>query len=72
MTDTWDKMIADDDADLVAEIKADAVKYVTHLLTSNVAAAVVIEKKYGLYGLTPQQVSDQLHAMTQPVEGGAA
>jgi hypothetical protein len=72
MIDAWDQMLADDDADLVAEIKADAVRYTTHMLTGNTDAAILIEKKYGLYGLSPQQVSEQLHAMTLPIGGLAS
>lgn len=72
MTDPWDRMLAMDDAELVAEIKADAAAYTMHFGAGNIAACVTIEKKYGLYGLSPQQVSEQLHEMTLPIQGGVA
>lgn len=72
MTDPWDTMLAQDDAELVAEIKADKAAYAFHMHAGNVAACVTIEQKYGLYGLSPQQVSEQLHEMALPIERGVA
>ena len=72
MADPWDEMLEQDDAEVVAEIKADMVAYTLHLAAGNISACIAIEKKYGLYGLSPQHVSEQLHAMTLPIEGGAA
>lgn len=71
MTDHWDTMIEKDDAELVAEIKADEAAYTLHMHAGNVAACTDIEKKYGLSGHSPQQVSEQLHEMALPI-GGAA
>jgi hypothetical protein len=72
MTDAWDTILAQDDAELLAKIKADKAAYAFHVRDGNVAACIEIEQKYGLYGLSPQQVSEQLHEMAQPIEGGAA
>jgi hypothetical protein len=72
MVDPWDAMIEGDDAEVLAEIKADMAAYTMHLGAGNISACISIEKKYGLYGLSPQHVSEQLHAMTLPIEGGAA
>jgi hypothetical protein len=71
MTDPWDTMIEGDEAEVIAEIRSDMIAYSVHMLSNNTAAAIAIEQKYGLYGLSPQQVSEQLHEMTLP-EGGAA
>lgn len=70
MTDHWDTMIEKDDAELLAEIKADMAAYTFHLRAGNVAACISIEKKYGLFGLSPQQVSEQLAEMSKPEGGG--
>lgn len=67
----WDTMIAGADAEVAAEIKADGAAYAFHMRGGNVAACVTIEQKYGLFGLSPQQVSEQLHEMSLPI-GGAA
>lgn len=72
MTDAWDTMLTQDDAELLAEIKADEAAYAYHHHAGDVAACVTIEQKYGLYGLSPLQVSEQLHEMTLPIEGGVA
>jgi hypothetical protein len=69
MTDHWDTMIEKDDAELVAEISADKAAYTFHMCAGNVSACIDIEKKYGLYGLSPQQVTQQLHEMSQPMGG---
>lgn len=71
MTDPWDAMISGADAEVAAEIRADAVAYTRHLIAANTDACIRIEKKYGLYGLSPQQVSEHLAEMSKP-EGGAA
>lgn len=71
MTDHWDTMIEKDDADLVAEIKADGAAYAFHRHAGNVAACTDIEKKYGLSGNSPQQVSQHLHEMALPIGGEA-
>lgn len=72
MIDLWDAMITGDDEDVAAEIRADLTAYALHLGAGNHSACVNIEKKYGLYGLTPEMVSFQLAEMSKPVEGGAA
>lgn len=72
MTDSWDAMIAGDDDEVTAEIAADKAAYGYHLRDGNVDACIKIEKKYGLFGLSPQQVSEQLAEMAKPAEGGAA
>lgn len=71
MTDAWDTILLQDDAELVAEIKADTAAYTFHRHAGNVAACVSIERKYFLHGLSPDQVSEQLTEMSKP-EGGAA
>lgn len=71
MTDHWDTMIEMDDAELVAEIKADIVAYATHTLSGDATAALVIERKYGFTGLPPHEVALQLAEMALPI-GGAA
>lgn len=69
MADTWDEMLANADAAILAEINADKAAYAKYTAAGNTAAATGIEKKYGLYGLSPQQVAEQLHQMALP-EGG--
>jgi len=69
LTDTWDEMLASEDAALVDEIKSDLTSYAAYTTAGNMAAAIVIEQKYGLFGLSPQQVSEQLREMTLPIEG---
>jgi len=71
MTDAWDDMIARSDAELCAEIDADRIAYLQHLMQGNVDACIRIEKRWGLFGLSPQQVSEQLAELSKP-EGGAA
>jgi hypothetical protein len=71
MTDAWDEMISKDDAELVAEIKADLAAYAYHMRDGNVDACIAIEKKYGFFGLSPQQVSEQLCEMSKPEGEGA-
>ena len=68
----WDAMIAGDDDEVAAEIRADATAYGKHLAAGRHDACVAIEKKYGLYGLTPEMVSFQLAEMAKPTEGGTA
>lgn len=72
MNVSWDAMIAGDDAEVAAEIAADAVAYTRHLIANRIDACIAIEKKYGLFGLSPQQVSEQLVEMSKPSEGGTA
>lgn len=72
MTDAWDTMLAQDDAELVAEIKADTAAYAFHRHAGNVAACVEIEKKYGFFGCSPTHVAEQLREMVRPIEGGVA
>jgi hypothetical protein len=72
MIHPWDSMIAGDDAEVAAEIRADAVAYTRHFLGNRNKACVAIEQKYGLSGLSPQQVSEQLCEMSKPAEGGTA
>jgi hypothetical protein len=67
MTDSWDRMLADTDEELIAEIKFDLAAYTARLLSGNTTGCDEIEEKYGLYGLSPQQVSEQLHEMTLPI-----
>jgi hypothetical protein len=71
MTDPWDAMIEGDDDEVAAEIRADAVNYTRHFLAGQTDSCVVIEQKYGLYGLSPEQVSEQLCEMSKPTPGGA-
>jgi len=61
--DAFDFIIAGDDAEVEAEIRADAAAYVKHLAAANTDACIRIEKKYGLFGLSPQQVSETLAEM---------
>lgn len=70
MTSSWDTMLAKDDAELVAEIKADTATCVMHMHAGNVAACVAIEKKYGLYGSSTQDVLETLRQMALPIQGG--
>jgi hypothetical protein len=72
MTDSWDRMLADTDEELITEIRSDMAAYTARLLSGNTAGCVQIEQKYGLYGLSPQQVSEQLHEMTLPIGGVAS
>jgi hypothetical protein len=71
MIDSWDAMIAGDDEEVSAEIRADAAAYARHFMAGQTEACVAIAQKYGLFGLAPQQVSEQLAEMGKP-EGGAA
>jgi hypothetical protein len=64
-------MIEKDDAELVAEIKADMAAYAFHRHAGNVAACTDIEKKYGLMGHSPQKVLEHLHEMSLPIGGEA-
>lgn len=61
--DGLDFMIAGDDAEVAEEIRSDAMAYVKHLADANTNACVRIEKKYGLFGLTPEMVSKTLAEM---------
>lgn len=70
MTD-WDSMIEGDDAEVAAEISADKAAYAYHMRDGNIDALLKIEQKYGLFGLSPQQVTQQLHKMSLPIGGGA-
>lgn len=72
MTDAWDTMLSQDDAELVAEIKADTAAYAFHRRAGNVAACVDIETKYGFFGCAPEHVAEQLREMVRPIEGGVA
>lgn len=62
----WDAMLKGDDDEVQAEIAADLTKYATALMRNDSAAAVSIEKKYGLYGMSPEQVSTILAEMAKP------
>lgn len=66
MTDSWDNMIAGDDEEVSAEIRADAIAYTRHFLAGNSTGCVAIAKKYGLFGLVPNDVSDHLIEMSKP------
>lgn len=66
MTDAWDNMIAGDDAEVSAEIMADSASYVRFLARGDSFACTAIEQKYGLYGLSPEQVTEQLAEMAKP------
>ena len=68
--DVWDFMIAGDDADVAAEITADAKAYTRHLAAAETEACIAIEKKYGLFGLSPELVSECLADMANPTPGG--
>jgi hypothetical protein len=70
MSDPWDEMIASDDAELVAEIAADAKSYVQALAAGDDRGCLAIEQKYDLVGLTPEQVSQHLADMA--LQGGAS
>lgn len=72
MTDHWDTMIEMDDAELVAEIKADIISYATHTLSSDRNAQLVIERKYGMVGLSPEGVALQLAEMALDMPIGGA
>ena len=70
MTDTWDSMIAGSDAEVCAEIEADRVAYTKHLARNETDACIRIEKKYGLFGLSPEHVSNELAEMAKPSPEG--
>jgi hypothetical protein len=70
MTDPWDEMISGDDAEVSAEIAADLAAYTKHLARGEFDACIRIEKKYGLFGLSPQMVSEQMAEMAKPTVGG--
>lgn len=61
--DGLDYLIAGDDAEVAEEIRADALAYVKHLVDGNKQACIRIEEKYGLVGMTPEQVSTTLAEM---------
>jgi len=61
--DGWDFMIAGDDAEVAEEIRSDALAYVKHLADGNEQVCIRIEEKYGLVGMTPEQVSRTLAEM---------
>jgi len=61
--DAWDFMIAGTDAEVEAEIRADALAYAKHHVAGDTNACIAIEKKYGLFGLSPEQVSTMLAEM---------
>jgi hypothetical protein len=61
--DGWDFMIAGEDAAVEEEIRADALSYVKHLAAAETDACIAIEKKYGLFGLSPERVSQTLAEM---------
>lgn len=71
MIDPWDTMIEGDDAEVAAEISADKAAYAFHMRDGNVADCVEIERKYGLFGLSPCQVLKELGEISLPI-GGAA
>lgn len=72
MIDPWDDMIASDDATSEAEIAADLAAYTKWLGRGETDACIRIEKKYGLFGHTPEAVSTILAEMAKPAQGGAA
>jgi hypothetical protein len=72
MMHPWDAMIEGDDAEVAAEIATDAAAYGKLLAAGDDRGCIEIEQKYGLTGLTPQQVSEHLAEMSKPAEGGAA
>lgn len=61
----FDQMLADSDAEFVAELKFDIATYAARLASGNKSGCLEIEQKYGLFGMSPEQVSEQLHQMTQ-------
>ena len=70
MADAWDNMIAGDDAEVAAEIAADHRAYIKHLAAAETPACIGIEKKYGLFGLSPEMVSAELSEMAKPMPEG--
>lgn len=70
MMDGWDFMIAGADAEVEAEIAGDLKAYTKHLAAADTDACIKIEKKYGLFGLPPQIVTEQLAEMATPMRGG--
>ena len=66
MIDPSDEMIAGDDADVAGEITADLTAYTRHLAAAETDSCIRIEKKYGLFGLSPQQVTECLAEMAMP------
>ena len=57
----WDATFSEDDGTPPpAECKADLAAYVKYLAQGAVNSCVAIEKKYGCFGLTPQQVCEEL------------
>ena len=61
--DGWDFMIEGSDAEVAEEIRADGMAYVKHLKDGNNTACIAIENKYGLFGLSPELVSQTLAEM---------
>lgn len=70
MTDAWDFMIAGSDAEVSAEIGADAIAYGKLLAAGDERGCLAIEEKYGFVGLPPQAVSEHLAEMAKPEGGG--
>lgn len=69
MTDAWDFMIAGSDAEVSAEIATDLAAYTKWLARGETDACIRIEKKYGLFGHTPEAVTTILAEMAKPEAG---
>jgi hypothetical protein len=52
--------IAQSDSELEAQARVDLTKYIACMMRSDTDGCIAIEKRYGLYGLSPQQVSEEL------------
>ncbi|MES2166569.1 MAG: hypothetical protein V4458_05990 [Pseudomonadota bacterium] len=59
---------------LVSRIRADLSAYKAAMQHGDTDACIVIEKRYGLYGLSPKMVTDQMFDMIaqKPLTAGRA
>ena len=46
--------------EISSQARADLAAYIGYMVQANVAGRLGIEKRYGLYGLSPQRVSEEL------------
>ncbi|MBR0693604.1 hypothetical protein [Bradyrhizobium lablabi] len=60
--DEWDRCFGDgnDDDAYLKDAQADLSRYAAHLAKGETDACIAIEQKYGLFGLSPQMVSEEL------------
>ena len=46
--------------DISSQARADLAAYIGYMVHADIAGCIKIEKRYGLYGLSPQRVSEEL------------